>query len=49
MALSANLGMQIVIYTAIEILPAVLLFRAEVSELVSTAMRFNAKRAMPVG
>ena len=49
MALSANLWMQIVLYTAIETLPAVLLFRAELSELVSTAMRFEAKRTIPVG
>ena len=49
MALSANLWMQIVLYTAIETLPAVLLFRAELSELVSTAMRFKAKRTIPVG
>jgi hypothetical protein len=33
-------------YAAIEIVPAFLLFRAELSELVSSAMRFKAKRAM---
>ena len=44
-----NLRMQIVLYAAIEMLPAVLLFRAELSELVSTAMRFKAKQIMPVG
>jgi O-antigen/teichoic acid export membrane protein len=49
MALSAKLWMQIVLYMAIETLPAVLLFRAELSEFVSTAMRFEVKRTMPVG
>ena len=48
-ALSADLWMQIVFYAAIEILPGFLLFRAELSELVSIAMRFKAKRTMPVG
>ena len=43
MALSANLWMQIVLYTAIEMLPAVLLFRAELSELVSTADAFRSE------
>jgi hypothetical protein len=49
MALSGNLWMQIVLYAAIEMLPAVLLFRAELGELVSTVMRFKAKQTMPVG
>ena len=49
MALSADLWMQIVFYIAIEILPGFLLFRAELSELVSAAMRFRTKRTIPVG
>jgi hypothetical protein len=47
-ALSADVRMQIVFYAAIEILPGFLLFRAKLSELVSIAMRFKAKRALPV-
>ena len=41
--LSNNLWIQIAVYAAVEILPGFLLFRAELSELVSFAMRFKSE------
>lgn len=48
-ALSNNMWMQIAFYVAAEILPGFLLFRTELSELASVAIRFKEKRTIPVG